>query len=114
MSSIETVNIEKIEEQIQEMISEIDRIKSTQESIHDYETTLKNKFKYLQKRSDALFKYILTNYGTENFNRESFDKNINMMLTLIKKIQNSNITQHDASVIVGKNLAEEFIPHLKK
>lgn len=112
--SIQSVNVERIEKQIQEMISEIDNIVSKQELVEDYKDTLQNKFKYLQKSSESLFKYILLNYNTPNFNKESFDKNINMMLTLIKKMQNTNLSQHDASVIVGEELASQFIPQLKK
>lgn len=114
MSSINSVNVEKIEEEMKSMILEIERIRSNNEKIDDYNDTLKNKFKYLQKSSDALFKYILTNYGTFNFNKQIFDKNINMMLNLIKKMQNSHLSQHDASVIVGEQLANQYIPQLKK
>lgn len=112
--SIQSVNVERIEKEIQEMISEIDNILAKQELVEDYKDTLQNKFKYLQKSSDNLFKYILLNYNTPNFSKESFDKNINMMLTLIKKMQKTNLSQHDASVIVGEELASQFIPQLKK
>lgn len=112
--NIQSVDVEKIEQEIESMIAEIERIRSNNECLDDYNDTLKNKFKYLQKRSDALFKYILTNYGTQNFDKHIFDKNIMLMLNLIKKMQNSNLTQHDASVIVGEQLANQFIPQLKE
>jgi hypothetical protein len=36
------------------------------------------------------------------------------MLTLIFKIQTSEISQHDASVVVGKYIGEQYIPQLQE
>lgn len=111
--SIKSVDVEKIEQQIKDMINQMDDILKNGEDIEDYKDTLENKFKFLKKSSETLFKYIITNYAKPNFNKENFDKNINMMLGLIKKMQNSNLSQHDASVIVGEELASQYIPQLK-
>lgn len=111
--SIHSVNVEQIRLEVDKMILELDNITERGELIKDYTDYLKNKFKFLYKSSDGLFNYILNNYGSKHFNKDSFYTNINMMLSLIVKMQSSNISQHDASVVVGEELARQFIPQLR-
>jgi len=37
-----------------------------------------------------------------------------MMLNLVFKIQKSEISQYDASVVVGQSIGEQYIPQLQK
>lgn len=71
---------------------------------------LKNKYKCLFNTSKTLFNYILSEINKDNFNKNIFDKKINSMLSMISKIQKSEITQDDASKKVGIMLADEYIP----
>ena len=70
----------------------------------------KNKYKYIFETSPGLFNFIFTQFNTDNFDKEQFLKNLNIMLSAIEDIQSSKITQHDASVNIGETLAAQFIP----
>jgi hypothetical protein len=80
----------------------------------DDEYILKKKYKYLVKSSNGLFKYIINEHKSCKFDKELFDRNLEMMLTKIQQIQNNKETQYDASVSVGTSLANQYIPQLKK
>ena len=76
------------------------------------EIILKKNTPELYKTSPTLFKFIIKNYNKISIT--TMNKNIDMMLKLITDIQKSKISQHDASVVVGKNLGEQFVPQLCK
>lgn len=59
---------------------------------------------HLFKTSPTLFKMIVKNYKDPNL-----DVKIDQMLELILKIQNKTLSQHEASEIIGTNLAKEYI-----
>jgi hypothetical protein len=101
---IHNTNVQKIKEEITQL-SEILSI-----GVINSETVLQNKFSYLFKTSPTLFKFIMKNHKQ---NKEQFNKNIDTMLNLIFKIQTSEITQHDASAIVGQFIGEQYIPQLQ-
>ena len=75
---------------------------------------LQRKYKHLFKTSPTLFNFIIKNYNTPKFDKEYFDKTLNLMLGSIKQVQDNNTSVHNASVLVGQHLAETFIPQLKK
>ena len=103
-NAIHNTNVQKIREEITQL-SEILSI-----GVINSETVLQNKFSYLFNTSPTLFKFIMKNHKQ---NKEQFNKNIDTMLNLIFKIQTSEITQHDASAIVGQFIGEQYIPQLQ-
>jgi hypothetical protein len=78
------------------------------------ETDLQTKYKYLYTTSKTLFKFIISNYQKPDFDEELFNKNLDVMLTQILKIQNSQTSQHTASEFVGTHLAYTYVPQFKK
>ena len=102
-NSIDNTNVNKIREEVTQMLEvlSIGVLKS--------EKVLENKFQYLFKTSPTLFKYIIKNH---NVDKDKLNKNIDLMLNLIFKIQTSEISQHDASVVVGEFIGKQYIPQL--
>mgnify|MGYP003348932768 CR=1 FL=1 len=112
--NINDTKIDIIKENVDKLINDLDDIVKNGENVSDYEYTLKKRYKVLEKTSPALFNLIFKEYNTSNFDKNKLQSILNMMLQNIRKIQNSNITQHDASVNIGEHLAQTFIPQLKK
>lgn len=112
--NIQKVKTHIIKENIDELIVELDNILNRQENILDYEYTLKRKYKYLEKNFPSLFNLIIKEYNLTSFNKQRLQTILNTMLKQVEKIQQSQVTQHDASVLVGDHLAQTFIPQLKK
>ncbi len=111
MSNIQNTNVDIIKSEIINLteILDIGIIKS--------ENVLKNRFSILFNTSPSLFKFIMKNYQNIKYDQletKKFYDNINMMLKLITDIQESKISQYDASVFIGKNLAEQYVPILTK
>jgi hypothetical protein len=112
--NISDTHVDRIREEVGSLSEDIRKLKEKGEMIEDWTSTLENRYKYLYKTSKTLFNYVVTQYSSDSFNREFFNKTLEMMLSQITKIQNANISQNDASVLVGTHLAEEFVPQLKK
>lgn len=64
------------------------------------------KYEYLFKISPKLFNLIKTEHNKKSFKRE----NIDTFLHLISSIQESKISQNDASQEVGSLIAKQYIP----
>lgn len=111
--NINDTNTNKVNFQVNELLQELDEILKNNDSIDSYTSDLKNKYNYLWSTSQTLYNYILRQYGKPNFDKEFFNKNLNMMLQSIENIQKSKVSQYDASVSVGKELASQYIPNLK-
>lgn len=76
------------------------------------ENILKNKCPCMVKTTPTLFKFIMKNYEftkKDPSTRTHFFNNINKMFDLIQDIQESKISQYDASVIIGKILAQQYL-----
>lgn len=112
--NINDTHVDRIREQVVALGKDIEDLKNKGEMIDDWTSTFENRYKYLFKTSKTLFNYVIGQYSSDTFNREFFNKTLEMMLSQIAKIQNANISQNDASVLVGTHLAEEFVPQLKK
>ena len=109
--NVNDTNTNKVNFQVKELLQELDEILKNNESIDS--SNLKIKYNYLWSTSQTLYNYILRQYGKPNFDKEFFYKNLNMMLHSIENIQKSKVSQYDASVYVGKELASQYIPNLK-
>jgi predicted nuclease of predicted toxin-antitoxin system len=106
---------DKLNNEINMLLKELDNILISKDpDVFNWTATLENKYKYLSSSSPTLFKYILKNYGQDKFDKAFFEKTIKLMLLNIENIQNSKITQHDASENVGTHLAHQFIPQLRQ
>jgi hypothetical protein len=100
--------------------TDVDKIKSQVYSlIDDLQTTtfnnydLEQKYNYLFNISKTLFNLVVKEAKNPNFNKTSFDNNLSHMLNNIIKIQQNQISQHNASEDVGKLLAKQYIPQYK-
>lgn len=111
--NIHDTNVINIRKQIEDLTNELKQLHESNESIENWNDTLERKYKPLYRTSKTLFKFIVTNYGKSGFNEIFFNQTVDMMLTRISSIQNSEISQEDASANVGTHLAKTFIPQLK-
>ena len=111
--NINDTNTNKVNFQVKELLQELDEILKNNDSIDSHTSDLKNKYNYLWSTSQTLYNYILREYSKPNFDKEFFNKNLNMMLQSIENIQKSKVSQYDASVSVCKELASQYIPNLK-
>lgn len=107
-NNIHNTKVDLITEQVDNLLL---HLKSNNDVDIDF---LQRKHKHLFKTSPTLFNFIIKNYNTPNFDKDYFDKTLNLMLGSIKQVQDNNTSVHNASVLVGQHLAESFIPQLKK
>lgn len=112
--NINDTNVKLLRDQVNALLEDLDDIIAKGDNISNHEDTLKNKYKYIVKTSDNLWKLIISQYTNSTFDKTVFMKNLEMMLSAISDIQGLKITQHDASQNVGETLASQFIPQLKK
>ncbi len=112
--NIHDTNVTKLKDEVNKLLTELDEIIARRDNILNYEDTLKRKYKYISDISDNLWKLIITQYTNSTFNKTIFLNNLEMMLSAISNIQQSKITQHNASENIGETLASQFIPQLKK
>ena len=68
----------------------------------DFETTAKELYPYLYETTNSIFKLILS--GNMDLERLLF------MIETELKVKEYKMTEYDASVEVGKNLAQKFLP----
>lgn len=108
--NINDTNVDTITEQVDNLLYDL---KSRAEGEPIDEARLQRKYKHLYKTSKTLFNFILKNHKDNNFDKEYFDKTLNLMLGSIRSIQNKSSSVHDESVLVGKHLAQTFIPQYK-
>lgn len=71
---------------------------------------LEKKYHYLYNTSSSLFKMIVKDSKTPEFNLNLFEKKLYTMLDYILKIQESKISQETASKEIGLLLGKEYIP----
>jgi hypothetical protein len=113
--NINDTNVDKLKSEISSLINNLDIIiKSNDKSIQQYETIYQTEYKYLFTTSKTLWNYIFTQYKSNTFDKTHFNKNLDMMLNTILKIQQSKISQQQGSTIVGEEIASQYIPQLKK
>ena len=104
--SIHDTNITEIKKDVTTLLNLLDKQTSKSENV------LKNKCPYLSKTSPTLFDFIMKNHNTQD--RKILLSNIDMMLSLVLKIQTSKVSLYDASTIVGQKIGEQYIPQLKQ
>ena len=111
--NINDTNVNEIRNQVTSLLDNLDSIIANNENPTDYDVTLRKRHKKLLNTSKTLFEFIFKNYTKDNFDKTQFHKNLDMMLNAILNIQNSQLTQHEASVSIGKSLATQYIPQYK-
>jgi hypothetical protein len=116
--NIKDINFNSVKKEIDELISELyltNYVLVKKNNVQDPDDNnyiiFKTKYKYLFNTSKTLFNYILSEINKNGFNKVNFDFKINEMLYMIHKIQNSEITQDEASKKVGVMLANQYIPN---
>jgi hypothetical protein len=116
--NINDTNVVKLKTEINSLISNLDNlIESNKEnafSIQQYESTYQTQYKYTFTTSKTLWNYIFTQYKTKTFDKQQFQKNLDMMLNTILNIQKSKISQQEASTLIGEEIASQYVPQLKK
>lgn len=112
--NIHDTNVQTIRKQIDDLVVDLKQLTDSNETVSDWTESLQRKYKQLHRTSSTLFKFIITNYGTTNFNEAFFNQTIDMMLNKITNIQSYHISQEDASANVGTHLANTFIPQMNQ
>jgi len=110
-NNIHDTNVDKIKSQVYSLLDDLQ--KSNLETTDLDTKELEQKYNYLFNTSKTLFNLVLKESKNPNFNKASFDKNLSQMLNNIVKIQQNQITQHNASEHIGKLLAKQYIPQCK-
>jgi len=109
--NINDTNVKLIQKECFNMISDLEKYGH---NIAIYERLLQKKYNNLFTTSKTLFNLILNSFKNKNFDKQHFNMMINKMLENITKIQTNQISQHDASVEIGTDLAYKYIPQLKE
>lgn len=117
--SIHDTNVSKIQDEFKSLIKELDDNydNNTNKSIPQLMEQYESRFSYIKKTSISLYTKIISDYykirGKKN-EEESFVKNLNMMLEYILKIQNKEMSEYDASGVIGTHLSDIYVqPHLQ-
>jgi DNA polymerase III gamma/tau subunit len=115
-NNIHDTDVELIRKQVDDLIDECENLLKNGESLSNYETSFSNKYKHLITTSNTLYKFICTQMqqNFRNFNRVALQQRLDMMLNAILNIQNSKISQYDASVMIGEKLAKDYIPQCRE
>jgi hypothetical protein len=112
--NIHDTNVDLIKTEINNLILDLNNYSKSARNISIYEKSLQNKYKYLFTTSNTLFTMIFNAFKNNKFDQDYFNIIINKMLGQILNIQNKNISQYDASVNIGTDLAQKYIPQLKE
>jgi hypothetical protein len=92
------INYDKILEEVKSMI----KLREENRNASEFESKAKELYPYLYERTNSIFKIILS--GNMDIERLQF------MIETVLKVKEHKMTEYDASVEVGKNLAETFLP----
>lgn len=111
--NIKDTNVELIKTQTFNLINDLENYSKSSRNISVYEKALQKKYEHLFTTSKTLFNMVFNSFKNKNFDKNHFNEMINKMLEYITQIQNNKISQHDASVNVGTDLACKYIPQLK-
>lgn len=112
--NIRDTDIEKIRSDALELVVDLDLLVANNDEVLDFREEYAQRYEYLYKVSPTLYNFIFNGYIKGNFNKQIFEKNLLLMLNSIHKIQQKDISQHDASVDIGEHLASQYIDHCKK
>lgn len=115
-NNIHDTNVELIRDQVNNLIDECENLLKNGEKLSNYENHFSNKYKHLINTSNTLYKFICTQMQQNfiNFDRDALQERLDMMLNAILNIQNSKISQYDASVMIGEKLAQDYIPQCRE
>lgn len=115
-NNIHDTNVQVIRQQVNDLIDECESILANGEKLSDYESIFADKYSCLIKTSNTLYKFICNQMQStfKTFNRSVLQQRLDMMLNAILNIQNSQISQYDASVMIGEKLAQDYIPQCRE
>jgi Glu-tRNA(Gln) amidotransferase subunit E-like FAD-binding protein len=112
--NIHDTNTSLIRKDVDDLLEELQGLKQKKINLKNYldsnSEDLKKKYSNLYNTSNTLFKFIISQYDTDKFDRDQFNNTLSILLSNIENIQKSKKTQHDASVEVGSILANKYIP----
>ena len=112
--NIHDTNTSLIRKDVDDLLEELQGLKKKKINLKNYldsnSEDLKKKYSNLYNTSNTLFKFIISQYDTDKFDRDQFNNTLSILLSNIENIQKSKKTQHDASVEVGSILANKYIP----
>ena len=106
--NIRDTKVDVLKSEIDSLLNELHTCTTTKQL-----KTLPVKYNHLYSTSKTLFNHILKEGLKPTFDRKSFDDTISVMLTSVTDIQNSRMSQYEASGVVGTHLAQRYIPHLE-
>lgn len=112
--NIHDTKVNLLRKEISEMLHDMSNMFKENKDPRESEEAFQIKYGNLYKTSQTLFKFILTKYGNSSFDQKYFEETINKMLNSIVEIQQSKMTEYDASVNIGEHLAKKYIPQYKK
>ena len=96
------IDYDKILEDVKSLMTLREENMNTSDFEFEFESTAKDLYPYLYKMTNSIFNLILS--GHMELDRLQF------IIDNAKKVKEHKMTEYDASVEVGKNLAEKFLP----
>ena len=109
--NVNDTKIDLIRNNVKNLLNDLNNTKNVSD---EFKQILIEKYQYLYSTSKGLFEFILKEYTKIGFDK-MFYKNLDLMLTQISKIQNSEVTQYKASEVIGTIIGNQYIPeHLRK
>lgn len=102
MASLKNINTIKIREECYNLIDDINNNLSDEE--------LQDKYNYLYSKTKTLFKMILRDKKSGNFNKKDFEKHLDSTLHLITNMQDSSISNEDGTKNILELMNNAYIP----
>jgi hypothetical protein len=114
-NNIYDTNVDVIRQQVSDLIDECEHILKNGDALSNYETQFSDKYKPLIDTSKTLYNFICTQMKQtfRTFDKIAFQQRLNMMLNAILNIQQAKMSQHDASIMIGEKLAQDYIPQCR-
>lgn len=112
--NINDTNILLVKQDVDNLLQELFELKQKKINLKNYLDVnlenLKKKYINLHNTSNTLFKFIISQYDSDRFDKDQFNHTLSILLSNIENIQKSKKSQHDASIEIGSMLANKYIP----
>jgi hypothetical protein len=112
--NIKDTKVNIIRLQAYNLVEDLENLTNQKISVDLYISDLQKKYKELYNTSKTLFQSIISQHKENKLDKPHFYFTLDTMLNYISKIQETNISQHDASVEIGSLLAKKYIPQLNE